>query len=250
MAFFKDTLRQIKDKRDLKKKLKIYKEFILGKLEQQDLNSALDKTRSALTLIKEYSDSFSLEDSTKEFKKLNESITGKIDKFRTIYFNRFKKYAKQRLTEENLERFMKLLASLKDQVDIKADAYNLYELQEEINRYFECLKKTYAILTSYKTLTYEICTENIYELLEDLEFAEFTNLENFIERIFLKVIARKLQEIAQKTNKISLAELSDSLAVKREELTEKLQQIMNIQKFEHIIKVFNTTSNLIYFSVN
>ncbi|MFO8017941.1 MAG: hypothetical protein R6U96_04855 [Promethearchaeia archaeon] len=249
MAFFKDTFKKVKDKRELKKKLKIHKEFILKKLEDEDLNSALDKTRSALTLIKEYDDSFNLEGSLKEFKKLNDSITEKIDKFRSLYFNRFKKYTKQSLTEENLERFMKLLASLKDTVDKKAEDYNLYELQEAINRYFECLKKTYTIITNYRVLTYEIICENIFELLEELDYAEISNLKNLIERIYLKVIAKRLKEVARKTKKISLSELSNILALKREELIEKLQEIMNHPSFEDIIKVFNKTGNLIIFSL-
>ena len=245
MTFFKDSLHELKNKRDIKKKLEFHKQFILGKLEEKNLNSALDKTRSALTLIKEYKDSYNLDNKFKEFKRLNKSITEKINKYRSTYFNRFKKYTKQRLTEENLERFMKLLASLKDRIDNIADSYNLYEIQEEINRYFEFLKMTYTILTTYKVLTYELISEKIFQLLEQLDYASFSNLQEFIEKIFQKVIIRKLEEIAHKKDNIALSELSDILALKHEELLDILQEIMD--SHETPIKVLNKTNDLIIF---
>ena len=88
MKIFKDFL----DKKELLKELKLYRETIRKRLEIEDFNSALNKTRSALTLIKEYREKFDLKKEIEHFSNLNEDITTKLDHFRRIYFNRLHKH--------------------------------------------------------------------------------------------------------------------------------------------------------------
>ena len=54
LKIFKGKIEKFKTKRDLNEELKFYKEFIFKKLEHEELNSSLNKTRSAIILIKEH----------------------------------------------------------------------------------------------------------------------------------------------------------------------------------------------------
>ena len=241
MKIFKDFL----DKKELLKELKLYRETIRKRLEIEDFNSALNKTRSALTLIKEYREKFDLKKEIEHFSNLNEDITTKLDHFRRIYFNRLHKLLKQKINEENLDKLMKLLASLRREVDKKYELYNLHDVQDSINTYFTLIKQLYVIISSYRQINYHEVSENIFNFRKELENVDFPNLDELVEDIYQKLIIREISKISKKREKISLEALSDVLEMRREDLLEVILVIM--KRANSPIKVYNSTTQELVF---
>lgn len=240
MKIFKDKFDQFKFKRDLVKELKIYREFILKKLDAEDLNSALKKARSALTLIKEHEEIFKIDRELTEFDELNQKVLSELTKHRDIYVNRLNNLLKDKIDDKNLESLMKLLAKLKSEVDKNVNSYNLEELQSNIISYFKFIKRLYIILSSYEVINYFEVSEKIFQFIQDLEFEEFPNLNEYIRSLFQKLISRRLFELANQFEKLTLSQLSDKLALNQEELEEFIFSIM--EEPDSPIKVFNSTT--------
>ena len=167
------VFRDFKNKKDLLKELSVYKEIILKKSNIEELNSALNKTRSALTLIKEFQDKFELDDQLNDFNELNNKITTKLKEYRDVYVRRLHNLLKEQVDETSLENLMKLLVMLKTEVDKVYEIYNLQDLQEKINHYFSFIKRLYVILSSYETVNFHDVSENIFNFIKDLEFLAF-----------------------------------------------------------------------------
>ncbi|MHA1758467.1 MAG: hypothetical protein ACTSVV_17000 [Promethearchaeota archaeon] len=248
MKIFKDMIDHIKNKKDLIKELKIYKEFIQKKLDIEDLNSALSKVRSALTLIKEYQDKFDIEDEIKEFNSINDKITSELKKHRDFYLRKFNNLLKEKVNENNLENLLKLLAMLKSDIDKVYEKYNLHDLQADINRYFTFIKRLYIILTSYETLNYHKISEIVYNYMKDLENENFPNLENLIQTINLKIIIKRLKELSEKYEKMKIQELSEDLLINEEDLIDIIISIMDMP--ENPIRVYNSTNREVIFNRN
>lgn len=235
-----------KSKKDLQKELKYYKEFIEKKLQyESDLKSALNKSRSALTLIKEYQDSFNLENELDEFNEINKNITEELAHNRNIYLRQLNNLLKEKVDENNLESLMKLLAMLKSKVDKVTEIYNLHDVQSEINRFFEFIKRLYVIFSSYQVINYHKVAEDVYNFIRDLESENFSNLEDLIHTIRLKVINRKFAELACTNEKMSLVELTEEMSLNEEELMDFLLTIMDQPGCP--IKVYNSTDQLVIF---
>jgi len=240
MKIFKEKFDQFKNKRDLIKELKFYREFIFKKLEIEELNSALKKARSALTLIKEHQDLFNMEKELDEFDKINQKVLTELKKHRDIYVKRLNNLLKEKIDDNNLGKIMKLLAALKSEVDKNVGSYNLENLQININDYFKFVKRLYIIMSSYEVVNYFEVSEKIFLFIQDLEFEDFPNLSEFINSLFQELISRRLFELASQFEKLSLSELSDKLALNQEDLEEFIFSIM--EEPNSPIKVFNSTT--------
>ncbi|MHA1150572.1 MAG: hypothetical protein ACTSR8_20320 [Promethearchaeota archaeon] len=237
--------KEIKNKKDLLKELRFYKEIIIKKLEKEDLNSALNKSRSALTLIKEYQDRFDLTNILAEFHDLNQKITTEMMEHRNFYIHRLHNLLKEKVNESTLENQMKLLAMLKSKVDRVSDKYNLEDVQGDINRYFSFIKKLYVILSTYETLNYSAISETIYNFKKDLDSENFPNLRDLIESISLKVFTRRLKELGEKYKKISIPTLSEEMQLNEDDLLDLVLFILEIPNGP--IKVYNSTLREIIF---
>ena len=243
MKIFKDKLDSYKTKKDLIKELKVYREFILKNIEKEEFNSALIKSRSALTLIKEYHELYDLEKKYKEFYELSQRVLSELNKHRDRYVKRLYRLIKESVDESNVERLMKLLASLKSEVDKNINEYNLVDIQGNIIRYFKFIKRLYIIFASYDTIDYFEVSENIFKFIDDLKFEDFPNLEKLSHSLLQKVITRKLNELSNQYKMLSIAELSDILAINQEELIEFINLI--IKQPDSPIKVYNSTTEQI-----
>jgi hypothetical protein len=248
MKIFKEKLDTYKTKKDLTKELKIYREFILKKLEQEELNSAMSKARSALTLIKEHEDLFDLEKKLKEFNDLNQKVLSELNRHRDRYVQRLYRLLKESVDESNLEKLMKLLTSLKTQVDKNVDEYNLVDIQGNILRYFKFIKRLYIIFASYEVIDYFEVSENIFRFIEDLKFEDFPNLENLGQSLLQKLITRRLSELSKEFKMLSIPELSDKLAISQEELIEFIYLI--VEQPNSPVKVYNSTTEQVILNYN
>ena len=240
MKIFKEKLDTYKTKKDLLKELKIYRHFIIKKIESEELNSALIKSRSALTLIKEYQELFDLEKNLNEFNELSQKVLAELNKHRDKYVKRLYRLLKENIDESNLEKFMKLLASLKSEVDKNIHDYNLVDVQGNIIRYFTFIKRLYIIFASYDIIDYFEVSENIFKFIEDLKFEQFPNLEKLSKSLLQKVITRKLIGLSKEYKMLSIPELSDILAINPDELIEFIYEIL--KQDNSPVKVFNSTT--------
>lgn len=232
-------------KRELQKELAIYKEMILKKLDEQDLNSALEKACSALTLIKEHHDKFELIEDLIAFEVISNNVSAELKRRREKYVNRFNKFLKITVDETNIEKLMKLMASLKGEVDKYVDQYNINEISSAINRYFEFIKRLYMIFGSYRTINFFEASETLFRFMNDLKFEHFPNLEGLIKIIYQNLVVNKLNSLSQNREKISLSELADALTIYEEDLEKLIKDIMNIP--DNPIKVYTTTTREIIF---
>ena len=74
MKLIKDKVDFQKVRKSLLDDLKYYNQFIIKKIEVDDLISALNKAKSAIILIEEYQNDFNLDNELLEFKKLEPQL--------------------------------------------------------------------------------------------------------------------------------------------------------------------------------
>jgi len=242
----KGKLEGYKNKKELITELNIYKSMIIKKLEEQQFNSALEKARSALTLIVENQDYFNLALELNEFNELNQKIQDELDDHRKIYVRRFKNLLKEKLTESNLENFSKLLAMLKNEVDLYISKYNLYDIRDNINKYFKFIRKLYVIISSYQVLSFHESSKQILEFGSELKNENFPNLKTLTLSIYQKLLNTQFWELAKQYERISLSDLSQRLAIKKESLIEFIA--LMIQQPQSPIKRFDTNTQIIFFN--
>jgi hypothetical protein len=235
-----------KSKKEIQNELDIYEEFIEKKIENEDLNSAREKTSSALTLIEEYSEYYSLEQELKKFKKINLRIEKLIKKYRAKYKFKFENLLKENVDENNLESLTKLLAILKEDIEENINKYALHDINDEINHCFECIKRLYTILSSFETSSYEYIFNKLMELKKEVKNHHFDNLLPIISHIQQKIINRKLIELANKYQKLTITELSEKLGLSEEETTDLISKIMKKEKTP--IRLLNYTNREVLFN--
>lgn len=143
---------------------------------------------------------------------------------------------------------MKLLAMLKSEIDKVYEKFNLHDLQENINRYFEYIKRFYVILVNYKTLNYHTIADLLYDFTKDLENENFHNLENLVQTIKFKIILRKIQELSKNYDKINIRDLSEELAINEDDVIDLVISMMDNP--ENPIKVYNSTKKEVIFNKN
>ncbi|MFX1320974.1 MAG: hypothetical protein ACFFAQ_04930 [Promethearchaeota archaeon] len=218
MKLIKDKVDFQKVKKSLLEDLKYYNQFIKKKIEVEDLSSALNKAKSAITLIQEYQNDFNLDNELSKFTKLNQKINLELRERRRIYLRRYNNLLKEKINESNLENFMKLLAMLKNEVDNNLNNYNLEDIHDNINKYFVYIKRIYEILSCCDILNYYDVSEKIINFINDLKSENFPNLKYFVRSIYKNLITKRLFEFSKEYNIISISTLSKRMAIKQEYL--------------------------------
>ena len=66
----KDKIERYRNKKELLNELSLYKSMISKKFKEESYKSALEKARSALTLLEEHREDFDLEHEFKEFNEI------------------------------------------------------------------------------------------------------------------------------------------------------------------------------------
>jgi len=242
----KDQVYRYRNKKDLISELNLYQSMILKKLEEKQFNSALEKARSALTLIVENQDYFNLDLKLKEFRELNQKISKELEDHRKLYVRRYKNLLKEKLTENNLENFSKLLAMLKNEVDQNIDRYQLGDIRDNINNYFKFIKKLYAIISSYEVLNFQESSNKIIEFGSEIKNENCPNLKALTLSLYQKLLSNQLSEFAKQGEKISISKLSEKLAIKSESLLEFINLIQ--QQPNSPVKKYNTYTKEIIFN--
>ena len=222
---------KFKTKKEIIKELGLYKALIIKKSNQQDYNSALEKLKSALILINENLEDFDLEQERNELEQIRFDIKSEMMNSRRIFLRRFHGLLNERLTEENLEDFCKLLTMLKVQVDVNVDRLNLHDIQDEITTYFKYIKKLYAILSSYKILNYHNASNQILRFASELKHVHCPNITKFAYSLYNELLYSKLNEISDRHSRIKLAELSQILAIEPQTLSELITKLMKKEEF-------------------
>ena len=218
MKLIKDKAEYQKVKKSLLDDLKYYNQFIIKKIEVDDLISAINKAKSAITLIEEYQNDFNLINELSEFKKLSQKIDLELRERRRFYLRRYNNLLKEQINESNLENFMKLLAMLKNEVDNNLSKFNLEDIHNNINKYFVYIKRIYEILSCCEILNYYDVSEKIFNFVNDLKSENFPNLKFFVSSIYKNLITKRLFEFSKEYNIISISTLSKRMAIKQEYL--------------------------------
>ncbi|MCK4687190.1 MAG: hypothetical protein KAT66_03610 [Candidatus Lokiarchaeota archaeon] len=218
MKLIKDKVEYQKVKKGLLDDLKYYNQFIIKKIEVDNLISAINKVKSAITLIEEYQNDFNLINELSEFKKLSQKIDLELRERRRLYLRRYNNLLKEKINESNLENFMKLLAMLKNEVDNNLSKFNLEDIHNNINKYFVYIKRIYEILSCCEILNYYDVSEKIFNFVNDLKSENFPNLKFFVSSIYKNLITKRLFEFSKEYNIISISTLSKRMAIKQEYL--------------------------------
>jgi hypothetical protein len=234
-----------KNKKDLLDELKIYKQMVLKKLSDLDLISALYKTKSAITLIKENQAHFSLDDELFIFDQLNQKIINERQYHRDKYLRRYDNLLRENLTELNLENFSKLLAMLKEEIDEYNDKFGLHDIQDSINDYFSYIKKMYVILCSYRVLEFKKASTEILRFAQEIKNVNFNNLKALTLCLYRELISEQLNELSKIQKRASINELSQRLDIVPENLVKVITLISETPR--NPIKKFNQRSQEIYF---
>ncbi|MFX0023441.1 MAG: type II toxin-antitoxin system ParD family antitoxin [Candidatus Hermodarchaeota archaeon] len=212
------NLENFKNKKDLIEELDYYKSLIVKKIKEGDYNSALEKVRSALILLEEHQDSFSIKKQLLEFQELAYRVRSDLLNHRIVYERRFNNLLKEKLNESNLENFSKLLAMLKNDVDHNLDKYNLGDISTNINKYFRFIKKMYEILSCYKVLNYYDASDKILEFVKEIKSENFPNLKMMILLTYQNLIKDRLFEFSKEFDKIPISTLSKKMAINQNQL--------------------------------
>jgi hypothetical protein len=245
MKLIKDKVEYQKAKKGLLDDLKYYNQFITKKIEVNDLNSALNKAKSAITLIEEYQDDFNLINELLEFKKITQKIDLELRQRRRFYLRKYNNLLKEKLNESNLENFMKLLAMLKNEVDNNLNKFNLVDIHNNINKYFVYIKRLYEILSCCNILNYYDVSEKILNFFNDLKSENFPNLKYFVSSIYKDLITKRILEYSKEYDIISISTLSKRMAVKQDFLI-KLIDSMKKQPKKPIID-YNPSAQVVIF---
>lgn len=222
---------KFKTKKEVIKELSLYKALIIKRRNQQDYSSALEKLKSALILIDENLEDFDLEQERHELEQIRFDIRSEMMNSRRKFLRRYYGLLNERLTEQNLEDFCKLLTMLKVQVDDNVERLNLHDVQNEITTYFKNIKKLYAILSSYKILNFHKASNQILRFASELKHVHCPNITKFAYSLYNELLYSKLNEISDRHSRIKLAELSQILAIDPNTLSELITKLMKKEEF-------------------
>lgn len=230
MGFNNNNLESFKNKKDLIDELYYYKSIILKKIKNGDYNSALEKVRSALVLIEEHKDSFNIEKELLDFYNINKKVRDDLVNHRMIYERRFNNLLKEKLNENNLENFSKLLAMLKNEVDQNLDKYKLQHISANITKYFKYIKKMYEILSCYRVLNYHNASDKIFDFVRDIKTENFPNLKMLISLTYQNLIRNRLYLCSKECDKLTLSDLSQKMAINQDQLIDFINLIQKQPK--------------------
>lgn len=230
MKLIKDKVEYQKVKKGLLDDLKYYNQFIIKKIEVDNLISAINKVKSAITLIEEYQNDFNLINELSEFKKLSQKIDLELRERRRLYLRRYNNLLKEKINESNLENFMKLLAMLKNEVDQNLDKYKLQHISENITKYFKYIKKMYEILSCYRVLNYHNASDKIFDFVRDIKTENFPNLKMLISLTYQNLIRNRLYLCSKECDKLTLSDLSQKMAINQDQLIDFINLIQKQPK--------------------
>lgn len=242
---FSSNLENFKNKKDLIGELSYYKSVILKKVKNRDYNSALEKVRSAIILVKDHQDFFNLEKELIDFYELNQKVQQELQHHKWIYERRFNNLIKEKLNEGNLENFSKLLALLKNEVDQNLEKYNLEDICLNINKYFKYIKRLYEILSCYKVLNYHDATEKIFNFVKDVKTENFPNLKLLISSVYQNLLNYRLSQYSKEFDKVSISTLSKKMAINQERLLDFINIIKKQPKSP--VKGYLSETQEVYF---
>lgn len=242
---FNYNLESYKNKRDLIEELNFYKSLILKKVKSGNYNSALVKIRSALVLLEEHKNEFSLDKEFDDFYELNKQVHKELSTHRMIFERRFNNLLREKLNESNLENFSRLLAMLKSEVDQNLDRYDLEDISNSIVKYFKFIKRLYEILSCYKVLNYHQASGKIFNFVNDIKVENFPNLKLLISLVYQNLLNYRLSEFSKDYDKIPISILSNRLAINQEKLVDFITLIMKQPKSP--IKSYLTDSHEVCF---
>ncbi|MFX1456766.1 MAG: hypothetical protein ACFFDB_15440 [Promethearchaeota archaeon] len=242
---FSSNLENFKNKKDLIGELSYYKSVILKKVKNGDYNSAVEKVRSAIILVKDHQDFFNLEKELIDFYELNQKVQQELQHHKWIYERRFNNLIKEKLNEGNLENFSKLLALLKNEVDQNLEKYNLEDICLNINKYFKYIKRLYEILSCYKVLNYHDATEKIFNFVKDVKTENFPNLKLLISSVYQNLLNYRLSQYSKEFDKVSISTLSKNMAINQERLLEFINIIKKQPKSP--VKGYLSETQEVYF---
>ncbi len=242
---FNNNLESFKSKKDLLEELSFYKSIILKKVQDGELNSALEKIRSALILIEEHQDTFNIDKELLEFDEIQKQIRSELVKQRMIYERRFNNLLKEKLNESNLENFSKLLAMLKNDVDHNLEKYNLEDVSFNITKFFKFIKRIYEILSCYKVLNYYNASEKIFEFVKDVKSENFPNLKFLISSIYQDLLSNRLFKFSKDHYKLSISNLSKKMSIDQTRLLNFINLIKEQPKSP--IKGYNSITKEVTF---
>jgi hypothetical protein len=242
---FNSNLENFKSKKHLIEELSYYKSIILKKVKSGDYNSALEKLRSAIILVKDHQESFNLEHELFDFYELNRTVQVELTNHRMIYERRFNNLMREKLNESNLENFSKLLAMLKSEVDQNLEKYNLEDICMNINKYFKFIKRLYEILSCYKVLNYHDASEKIFDFVKEVKNENFPNLKFLISSVYQNLLNCRLSEFSKEFEKIPISTLSKKMAINQDRLVNFLNLIMKQPKSP--IKGYISETQEVYF---
>jgi hypothetical protein len=211
-------LENYKNKKDLVKELDYYKSLIVKKIKEGDYNSALEKVRSAVTLLENHQEAFNIKKELLEFHELAQRVKSDLIGHRIIYEKRFNNLLREKLNESNLENFSKLLAMLKNEVDQNLDKYHLGDISTNINKYFRFIKKMYEILSCYKVLNYYNASDKILDFVKEIKSENFPNLKMMILLTYQNLIKDRLCEFSKEYDKLPISTLSKKMAINQSQL--------------------------------
>jgi len=221
----KNNLERFQNKKDLVEELNYYKSIIIKKVKDGNYNSALEKVRSALVLIEEHRELFNNKKELFDFYDLSKKVVSELSNHRMIYERRFNNLLREKLNESNLENFSKLLAMLKNEIDHNLDKYNLWDISNNINKYFKFIKKMYEILCCYKVLNYHDASDKILEFVREIKSENFPNLKMLILLTYQNLIRNRLFEFSKEFDKLPISALSQKMAINQNQLIDIINLI-------------------------
>ncbi len=234
-----------KDKNDLLQELDIYQKMILRKLEELDLISAMKKVKSAITLIQENQEYFNLNPELSKFLELQHKVDQKSKFHHKRIMRKYNNLLKEELNEDNLDNFCKLLAMFKEEVDECNFKFGLDSIQCKINEYFNCIKKMYILINSYKILEYQKASSEILKFAQEIKSVDFMNLKGLTLTLYRNLITEQLVSLSKSRDYITLNELSEELNVLPEDVIKVINLIQD--EISSPIKRFDFKSKLVMF---
>ena len=234
-----------KNKKDLLQELDLYQEMILRKIDEVDLISAMKKVKSAITLIQENQNYFNLDQELSIFMKLHQKVIKDKLYHRDRIIRKYENLLNEDLNEDNLNNFCKLLAMLKEQVDEGSTKFGLDEIQNRINEYFQCIKKMYILISSYKILEFQKASSEILKFAQEIKSGEFKNLKGLTLSLYRNLIANQLQTLSKSRDYITINELSQELNIKPKDLVKIINLIY--EDVDTPIRRFDSMTELIIF---
>jgi hypothetical protein len=240
---FNNKKEKHQQKKELLEELTFYRNIILKKLDTREFHSALNKARSALTLLDEHREIYPLDKEIMEFQELYDKVINFIYAFRNNCFSKYHKLISEDLDSTSLERYLRLLDTLKGEIDENVDRYDLLDLKSEIDAYSAYFKRMYAIVNSYKLMSFKDATNEIMRFASEIKDARYPNIRNLLISVYQNLFISELAKVARNVDSISTDGLSNILDVDSKDIKRLLDVVKDQPRSP--IKIINN-DNIIF----